>query len=407
MGLLSFLRQNAPFLSAGAILTFCSSFGQTFFISIFAGEIRADYGLSHGAWGAIYAVSTMASAGVMLWAGTLTDRFRVRALGPWMLGLLVLACLAMALSPVVATLALTIFLLRFLGQGMMSHIAYVAMARWFVATRGRAVALAALGFSVGEAILPVTFVALMGVIDWRWLWVVAALLPLAAIPLIRHLLKLERTPQSIAAEDPSPGMGGRYWTRAEVLRHPLFWLLVPALLGTPAFGTAFFFQQVHLAEVKGWAHVELVAMFPFYTVTAIVSLFGTGWLMDRVGAGRLLPFYQLPLAGCFVLTPLVAEPIWMIAPLILFGIMQGSQNPIVTGFSAEFYGSRHIGAIKSAVTAIMVLGSAIGPGLTGWLIDLGIPFPAQMWGIAAYLIVTSVIVWFAVNRARQALPAAA
>ncbi|MAQ85965.1 MAG: MFS transporter [Maritimibacter sp.] len=407
MGLLSFLRQNAPFLSAGAILTFCSSFGQTFFISIFAGEIRADYGLSHGAWGAIYAVSTMASAGVMLWAGTLTDRFRVRALGPWMLGLLVLACLAMALSPVVATLALTIFLLRFLGQGMMSHIAYVAMARWFVATRGRAVALAALGFSVGEAILPVTFVALMGVIDWRWLWVVAALLPLAAIPLIRHLLKLERTPQSIAAEDPSPGMGGRYWTRAEALRHPLFWLLVPALLGPPAFGTAFFFQQVHLAEVKGWAHVELVAMFPFYTVTAIVSLFGTGWLMDRVGAGRLLPFYQLPLAGCFVLTPLVAEPIWMIAPLILFGIMQGSQNPIVTGFSAEFYGSRHIGAIKSAVTAIMVLGSAIGPGLTGWLIDLGIPFPAQMWGIAAYLIVTSVIVWFAVNRARQALPAAA
>ena len=259
----------------------------------------------------------------------------------------------------------------------------------------------------GEAILPVTFVALMGVIDWRWLWVVAALLPLAAIPLIRHLLKLERTPQSIAAEDPSPGMGGRYWTRAEALRHPLFWLLVPALLGPPAFGTAFFFQQVHLAEVKGWAHVELVAMFPFYTVTAIVSLFGTGWLMDRVGAGRLLPFYQLPLAGCFVLTPLVAEPIWMIAPLILFGIMQGSQNPIVTGFSAEFYGSRHIGAIKSAVTAIMVLGSAIGPGLTGWLIDLGIPFPAQMWGIAAYLIVTSVIVWFAVNRARQALPAAA
>ncbi|MDF0595853.1 MFS transporter [Psychromarinibacter halotolerans] len=407
MGLLSFLRQNAPFLSAGAILTLCSSFGQTFFISIFAGEIRADYGLSHGAWGAIYAVSTMASAGVMLWAGTLTDRFRVRALGPWMLGLLVLACLAMALSPVVATLALTIFLLRFLGQGMMSHIAYVAMARWFVATRGRAVALAALGFSVGEAILPVTFVAMMGVIDWRWLWVVAALLPLAAIPLIRHLLKLERTPQSIAAEDPSPGMGGRYWTRAEALRHPLFWLLVPALLGPPAFGTAFFFQQVHLAEVKGWAHVELVAMFPFYTVTAIVSLFGTGWLMDRVGAGRLLPFYQLPLAGCFVLTPLVAQPIWMIAPLILFGIMQGSQNPIVTGFSAEFYGSRHIGAIKSAVTAIMVLGSAIGPGLTGWLIDLGIPFPAQMWGIAAYLIVTSVIVWFAVNRARQALPAAA
>ena len=55
MSRLDFLTRNAPWLGAGAMLTLLSSFGQTFFISIFAGEIRADFGLSHAAWGGIYA----------------------------------------------------------------------------------------------------------------------------------------------------------------------------------------------------------------------------------------------------------------------------------------------------------------------------------------------------------------
>lgn len=49
-----FLKANAPWLGAGALMTLASSFGQTFFIAIFAGEIRAEFGLGHGAWGAIY-----------------------------------------------------------------------------------------------------------------------------------------------------------------------------------------------------------------------------------------------------------------------------------------------------------------------------------------------------------------
>ena len=93
MRLVVFLRDNAPFLSAGALLTLLSSFGQTFFISVFAGEIRAQFGLSHGGWGAIYSLGTFASATVMIWAGVLTDRFRVRALGVWVVILLALAAL--------------------------------------------------------------------------------------------------------------------------------------------------------------------------------------------------------------------------------------------------------------------------------------------------------------------------
>ena len=72
---LAFLRNNAAFLLAGILLSFTSSFGQTFFISIFAGEIMATFSLSDGDWGLIYSAGTTASAIVMVWSGVLTDRY--------------------------------------------------------------------------------------------------------------------------------------------------------------------------------------------------------------------------------------------------------------------------------------------------------------------------------------------
>ncbi len=201
MTILAFLRENARWLSAGVLLTFLSSFGQTFFISIFAGEIRETFQISHGQWGGIYALGTTASAMVMVWAGGLTDRFRVRRLGAIILMMLMVSCLFMALNPVWWLLPLVIFCLRFTGQGMTSHIAVVAMGRWFIATRGKALSVATLGFAVGEALLPLIFVALMVIYDWRLLWGVAAIIAIAGIPILLVLLREERTPQSMAQSD--------------------------------------------------------------------------------------------------------------------------------------------------------------------------------------------------------------
>jgi len=274
--LIRFLSSNSRWLAAGGILTFLSSFGQTFFISIFAGEIRAEFGLSHGEWGGIYSLGTMAAAVVMIWAGALTDVFRVRTLGPIVLIGLAVACVAMAVNPLVWALPGVVFLLRLFGQSMTSHIAVVAMTRWFVATRGRALSIASLGIALGEATLPIAFVAIMGLVDWRLLWWVAALVCLVGVPVLMRLLRQERTPQSMAENLTSTGMDSRHWTRAQVLRHPLFWFMVPALLGPSAFYTAFFFHQVHFAEIKGWTHVELVAFFPVFTIMSITAMIGSG-----------------------------------------------------------------------------------------------------------------------------------
>lgn len=399
----AFLRDNAPFLSAGALLTLLSSFGQTFFISVFAGEIRTEFGLSHGEWGTVYSLGTFASAATMVWAGVLTDRYRARALGLAVAVLLCMACLTMALASSLPMLVAAVFLLRFAGQGMSTHIAIVAMARWFVATRGRALATASLGVSVGEAFLPMIAVALMAFVDWRLLWVAAAVLSLATIPVLVRLLRLERTPQSVAETTSATGLGQRHWQRRDLWGHGLFWLVIPSLLAPSAFGTAFFFHQVHIAEVKGWSHSALVAMFPLFTSAALAGLVLSGWLIDKLGALRLMPFVLLPMAlGFWVMSG--AETVWLFgAAMMAMGLSQGANSTIPAAFWAEVYGTRHLGAIKSLATAIMVLGTAIGPLLTGILIDKGNAFPSQLTGIAAYIVLSAGLVAIAVTRTRWGL----
>ena len=62
----------------------------------------------------------------------------------------------------------------------------------------------------------------------------------------------------------------------------------------------------------------------------------------------------------------------------------GSNATLPNAFWAEFYGTKHLGALKAMAAAIMVLGSAIGPGITGLLIDLGAGLEMQYIWVSAF-----------------------
>jgi MFS family permease len=405
-GYLSFIRQNAPFLATGALLSFLSSFGQTYFISIFGGEIRESYGLSNGDWGLIYMVGTGASAAMMVFAGGLADRFRVRQLGIMVVLMLGLSCLLMAWNPIAAILPLVVFFLRFFGQGMITHVATVAMSRWFIATRGRALAVAAMGFMLGEATLPLIMVWLKSHIDWHVIWVGCAVFCLVIAPVLFWLLRLERTPQLVAHSDQSVGLFGKHWTRSDALQNPIFWAMAPAVMSFSGFGTAFWFHQVHFAEIKGWSHLALVAVFPLGTITLFVSTIVYGWAVDRVGAVKLLPVYLIPYILAFILHWYAPSLGWTALAVILMGAAGGGQATLLNACWAEFYGTLHLGSIKAATTALMVLGSAIGPGLSGWLIDQGIGFEVQMLGYSATFAIAALLLLYPVSVARRSARAA-
>ena len=403
----TFLFENAPWLGAGALLMFLSSFGQTFFISVFAGHFQDTFGLSHGEWGSLYAIGTTASAIAMVWAGVLADRVNTRRLGSLCLIGLGLACLLTAINAYAALVPVVIFFLRFSGQGMASHIALVSVSRWFVATRGKALAVASLGYSLGEILLPVSFVFLMGFFDWRLLWGFAGVVVLLATFVLRSLLQTERVPAGSDVQDVQVGMQGKHWNRPEVIRHPLFWFVLPAIIGLPAFGTAFLFHQVHFAELKQISHLSFVAMLPIYSTTAIGAMVVSGMALDRFGTPALFPYYLLPSAVAFSIAGLSQGLAGLIMLLVCFGLTTGSSGTLTSALWAEVYGTKHIGAIKALIAGLMVFGSAVGPALTGSLIDAGIGLEVQYTAISGYMIFASVLLWLGIRLVDRPVSASA
>lgn len=400
-----FIQENAPWLAAASLMTLTSSFGQTFFISIFAGEIRAEFDLSHGAWGRAYTIGTLASAATMMAIGPVTDRVRVRTLAAIVMVGLSGFSLAMAAAPGAWALPFLIWGLRFCGQGMLSQLPAVAVGRWFRANRGRAIGIAFLGVSVGQAVYPFVFVSIMAASGWRFAWTIAAVFPLLAIPPLLFWLRRERSPVGQSQASGGSGMLGRHWTRGEALRHWLFWLTFPGFLAQPIFGTALIFHQVHLTEIKGWSLAAFAALFPLMMFAKIIGLLTAGWAIDRFGIIRVVPLMLAPTALGYLILSETTGLTGAAVALLLVGLTTAVLSNVHGAFWPDMYGTRNLGALRSMATAVMVFASALGPGVAGYLIDAGVDFRDQLLGMAALSIAACISLGFAMWRVAPLLPA--
>ncbi|NNF40269.1 MAG: MFS transporter [Woeseiaceae bacterium] len=382
--MLKFLKENYRWIAGGFLLTYFSSFGQTFFISGSISEWRAAFDLSHGDFGRLYMFATLASALCLPFAGRLVDVMPVHRLILLVMPVLAVATLVAAYAPSLAVLIFAIFVLRLFGQGMMTHIALTATGRWFSAQRGRAVSLVVLGHQGGEATLPLLFAGLAATHGYRSGWLAGTLLLLLGLPLAYLAYRQPRTPQLQAAEAKTAAPAVRSWTRTEVLRDPVFWVLLTGVLAPPFIGTTIFYHQDYLAELGGWPPQFFALSLSLMAITTVVFALVSGALIDRFRAAAVLPFFLLPLgASCFVLSingP--AELLFLV--MMLLGISYGFSSTLSGAVWPEIYGVAHLGAIRSVIVSAMVFSTAAGPGITGTLIDAGVALPEQMRWLGGY-----------------------
>jgi len=393
-----FARANPRFLGFGFLLAFLSSAGQTYFVGVFGTAIQQDFGLDPGSWGRTYMIGTLASALLINWSGSLIDRYDLRIFTVATLAGLAGACLFMGnvTSPVLLVAA--IFLLRQFGQGLTSHTGITSMARYHDTDRGKAIALAAIGFSCGEASLPVIGLYAAQSIGWRSTFLVVAVCVLAAIVPALWLLKghgRRHAEHSAALERrAAEAVGTADYTRREMLSEARFYLMLPAMISPSMIGTALFFFPAEIAAAKHWSSLWLTGNYWLYSTVSVATTVYSGLLIDRFGARRVVPLFLLPLALALVVLNL-SDHHYVVWPyMLLMGISSGLYFTGLSALWAELYGARHLGAIKSLTNAVMVFASALGPALVGTLLEWGASFTAISILLAAFcLLATAMLVY--------------
>ncbi|MEZ5823587.1 MAG: MFS transporter [Geminicoccaceae bacterium] len=395
----AFLASEARWLLFGLLLTFTSSLGQTFFISLFGQDIREELQLGHAGFANIYAIGTIFGSIVLFWIGRTVDHVSLHLVTGFTLAGLALAGMMLASAHGMVLLTLAIFMLRLCGQGMSTHIAITCMARWFARNRGKAISIASLGQPLGEALLPPLVVSLLAGFYWRdaW-WLFAAVLALGLVPLSLALVwRGERQPRSgiddIDEPDEVPS-----WTRAEVLRDRRFWMIVPAATGPAWIFTGVFFLQVAITAAKGWDFSAFAFAYLAYAVTKVTASLLTGLLIDHASAKRIAPFTMPVMALALVILALATDPLAAWPFMIVVGVHIGMHQTCMSALWPELYGRRHLGAIKALAMSMGVFASALGPPIFGYSLDTGTDPAFLLVACAVYAVVAAGMTFVAVRR---------
>lgn len=370
------------------MLTFFSSFGQTFLISLYVPHLLEAFDMSNSFFGSLYAAATVLSSVFLVYVGKLIDTYNLRNYTLASAFLLLSACLLIAFSFNTAMVFAGIFALRLGGQGLLGHIAGTTASRYFDGERGRALGLTSLGFSFGEGFFPllVSFVILS--IGWRESMAVNGMMVLfVLIPFVWFILR----GFSNGFETENNNGNKEPFSRIQLLKTKDFYILAFNSAIVPFVITGLFFYQVFLAESKGWS-VELIASaFIGFAVGRTASVIISGGLIDRFSGLRLLPFYLLFLAGALLLLMVTDAAFAAFIYLTLAGLAVGSGMTVKNAAVAELYGVANLGSIRSLFTTIMVFSTALSPVLFGFILDQGAGFFVILAGSLILAITASLL----------------
>ena len=380
----------------GFIFTFFSSFGQSFFLGIFNTSIRETLSITHGQFGSIYASATLCSSLLLIWVGKKIDDINIFRFAIYVTLLLSFSCFFFSKISSVVFLFIAIFLMRFSGQGMMSHTATTTVSRYFTKSRGRALSICWFGLSSAEFIMPVLMVFLLSITTWQNIWTIIAIIILFFLPIASFFLvkKVDLDTREKTEGEVVKEANIKQWKRIEVLKDYKFYIVSMNMLAMPWIATGVFVYQSFISSSKNWGPFVIAQSFMSYSVFSVLTLLISGFLIDKFTSRKLLIFMNIPLfLSTFVIIYFNA-PITAFVFLGLIGISNGLANVLGSSTWAEIYGVKHIGAIKALTTALMVFSTAFGTALFGILIDIGFSIEKIAIISALYILTSFILLLF-------------
>ena len=322
----------------GALVAFSSGPGQSFVFSIFIDSMIEETGFSRSELSGLYMVSTGLSALMVAIVSRMADR-----VGPRLMLVLIGvaftgACFGMAFAVGFVAFYLSFSALRALGQGALTINATLLVNQWFVAHRGRAIALMGLGFPLSNAILPPLSRFLIDHLGWRDAYAVLGVIVLLLI-VPAALLLVRNRPEDVGlfpdgADAPPPSEQARPGLPdvddRRVLSSLTFWLMAAPLATPGLVTTALIFHQTSIFEERGLSTTLAAAVFVVFAFASASTSMVAGFVVERTGPRALFIFAMGMLLAVLALS-LAVNSAWMaVVYVAAMGIAGGSQR-IVQG----------------------------------------------------------------------------
>ena len=383
----------------GFIFTFFSSFGQSFFLGMFNSSIRDTLSITHGQFGTIYASATLLSSFVLVWVGKKIDDVNILKFASYVIIFLSISCFLFSKISSVIFLFFGIFLMRLAGQGLTTHTGTTTISRYFEKNRGRALSIGWLGLSAAEFILPVLIVFLLTFIEWRDIWVSISILVIIILPIVSYILvkdiKLDTREES---KNIDSFKEIKQWKRIEVLKDYRFYIICMSMLAMPWIATGSFVYQSFILDSKNWGPYIIAQSFMAYSIFSVVTLFFSGFLIDKFTSRKLLIYMNIPLFIATIVIFYFKNPITSFVFFGLIGITNGFANVLGSSTWAEIYGVKYIGSIKALTSALMVFSTAFGTALFGILIDAGFTIEEIAIVSGTYIFGSIILLYMVKNR---------
>lgn len=356
----------------GFISVFWGNFGQSFFVGVYGESFKNALDLGAAQYGSLYSLATFIAGFIFLFAGTWVDRLPLRLFAVCAGLGLTAACMLLGFANNIALLFIGLLCVRLFGQSLLPHTGMISMARAFEQNRGKALGFAASAVPVGEIVLPLMAVALISWMGWQSTWLLyAALVLVVYIPLATLLLRREVLHEEEQAHTPHT-VESNFAGRFSLLKTRRFWMILPSVLLGPFVVTGVFIHQDYLLQIKTWTDTEWASSFVAYGIVHWLSSFAVGLLIDKYSARRLLAWFNLPIV--LAMSVLFLDSFIFSAGIFLsfLGISIGFAGPLTAALWTELYGKKHLGGIRSMVTAFVVVSTALSPVLFGLAIDANI-----------------------------------
>ncbi len=377
-----------------------------------ATAMSEELGLSKTQMGQVFSIFVFGYVLFEIPGGWLADRFGARAL----LTRIVIWWSAFTAATGVAWNLTSLLAIRFLfgcGEAGAFPGSASAISRWFpFSERGRAQAVVMVGSRLGGALAPPLVVALMGVVGWRGVYGVFALLGLIWAAFWARWYR--NSPQEHAAVTPKELTFIQQGQARAGPSHEVPWgLLVRsrnvwalcAMYSGYAYGLYFYLTWLptYLEEGRGIAlqQVSFYAMLPLLAGAACNLLGGwlTDWLSRRVRlrwARRIPAMAGLLVAAVLISVAALAESNTIAITALALSFGAADLILAVCWATCLDVGGEHAGTVSGTMNSLGQVGGVIAPIAFGWLVDTYGSWQLPLLIAAGYYVV-SALFWLVID----------